>query len=144
MYHSYSFYGAEAPVLTINAGFWVGPGNWAYEVRRDNTVIVLWSPITKKTLNVVAKADVARKILTELAAFGRPYATAAAALVGAASGAGDVVGTGSGATPINIVPAVEVVSGSSEDGDEGLSFGVKLLLLGVGVFVAHKLINRKT
>lgn len=139
MYHSYSFYGAEAPVLTINAGFWVGPGNWAYEVRRDNTVVVLWSPITKKMLNVVAKVDVARKILTELASFGKSYATMNDAITAAST-----VSTGGGATPVNVVPAVEVVSSSSEDGDEGLSFEVKLLLLGVGVFVAHKLINRKT
>jgi hypothetical protein len=142
MYHSYSFYGAEAPNLTLNAGFWVGPGNWAYEVRRDNTVVVLWSPVTKKMLNVVAKVDVARKILTELAAFGKSYATMNDALTAASAGATSVVATGSGAKPINVVPAVEVVSGSSEDGDEGLSFGVKLLLLGGVVFVVNKLINR--
>lgn len=142
MYHSYSFYGAEAPNLTLNAGFWVGPGNWTYEVRRDNTVIVLWSPITKKMLNVVVKVDVARKILTELAAFGKSYATMNDALTAASAGATDVVTTGSGAKPINVVPAVEVVSSSSEDGDEGLSFGVKLLLLGGGVFVTYKLVNR--
>lgn len=137
MYHSYSFYGAEAPALTINAGFWVGPGNWAYEVRRDNTVVVLWSPITKKMLNVVAKVDVARKILTELASFGKSYATMNDAITAASA-----VSTGGGVTPVNVVPAVEVVSSSSEDGDEGLSFGVKLLLLGGGVFVIYKLVNR--
>ena len=136
MYHSYSFYGAEAPALTINAGFWVGPGNWAYEVRRDNTVVALWSPLTKKMLNVVAKVDVARKILTELASFGKSYATMNDAITAAS------VPTGGNVTPVNVVPAVEVVSSSSEDGDEGLSFGVKLLLLGGGVFVIYKLVNR--
>lgn len=139
MYHSYSFYGAEAPALTINAGFWVGPGNWAYEVRRDNTVVVLWSPITKKMLNVVAKVDVARKILTELASFGKSYATMNDAITAASA-----VSTGGGVTPVNVVPAVEVVSGSSEDKDAGLSFGVKLLLLGVGVFGVYALVNRET
>lgn len=140
MYHSYSFYGAEAPALTINAGFWVGPGNWAYEVRRDNAVVVLWSPITKKVLNVFAKPDVARKILTELAAFGKPYATSKDAIAAAAVGTTEVVTTGSGAKPINVVPAVEVVAASSED--EGLPFAVQLLLLGVGVWGLSKLIKQ--
>ena len=140
MYHSYSFYGAEAPALTINAGFWVGPGNWAYEVRRDSAVVVLWSPVTKKVLNVFAKPDVAKKILTELAAFGKPYATSKDAITAAASGASEVVTTGSGAKPINVVPAVEVVAASSED--EGLPFAVQLILLGVGVWGLTKLIKR--
>ena len=142
MYHSYSFYGAEAPTLTINAGFWVGPGNWAYEVRRDNAVVVLWSPVTKKVLNVFAKPDVARKILTELAAFGKPYASAKDAIAAAATGTVDVVTTGSGAQPVNVVPAVEVVSASSDE-DEGLPFVAKLALLGVAAWCVDKWLKRQ-
>jgi hypothetical protein len=141
MYHSYSFYGAEAPTLTLAAGFWVGPGNWAYEVRRDNAVVILWSPVTKKVLNVFAKPDVAKKILTELAAFGRMYPSSKDAIAAAATGKVDVVTTGSGAQPVNVVPAVEVVSASSDE-DEGLPFAVQLLLLGVGVFGVYKLVKR--
>lgn len=135
MYHSYSFYGAESPVLTVNAGFWVGPGNWAYEVRRDNAVVVLWSPITKKVLNVFAKKDVAQKILNELAAFGKSYATANDAIAAAATLPPEKVLVSSDAKP-----AVEVVSASSED--EGMSFGVKLLLLGLGVWGITEAVKR--
>lgn len=142
MYHSYSFYGAEAPTLTVAAGFWVGPGGWAYEVRRDSAVVVLWSPVSKKVLNVFAEPDVAKKILTELAAFGRMYASSKEAIAAAASGKVDVVATGSGAQPVNVVPAVEVVSGKSDE-DEGIPFVAKLVILGVGAWAVNEWLKQR-
>ena len=54
-----------------------------------------------------------------------------------------VVASAKDAQPVNVVPpAVEVVS-STSDTDEGLSFGVKLLLLGVAVWGVNKyVLNR--
>lgn len=71
---SYGVYGAD-----LAPGYYVGPGDWIYNVASPTDITVAWSPQSKKALNQKLSGSTASKAYAELQG-SRPFPSLAAAL----------------------------------------------------------------